>query len=288
MMQGTLIKKDSKMSERQRGDYWIRVERLRRGLDIKYSKKIYQALDNEINRFVKDMLVVGPQQALGRLNTYLWNDEMMALLNEMYRECGAIFGNASYRATRQMVSKSTDPYGLDSSFIDGILQFLTDYGFWIVTLITNTTKKRLSLLVMTLIGEGKDEYEIAEAILNDKELEMMKRRGGMISRTEIMRASNYSLYLASDKHSFEVDKIWVARRDTRTRRIPKDFFDHLDMDGQIRPLNEPFMSKDKLGRVILADMPGDPKTPIGFTINCRCTIMFVPRRDKDNNIIYKI
>ena len=275
------------MSERQRSDYWVRVERLRRSLDIKYSKKIYQALDNEIDRFVKDMLVVGPQQALGRLNTYLWNDEMMALLNEMYRECGSIFGNASYRATRQMVSKSTDPYGLDSSFIDGILQFLTDYGFWIVTLITNTTKKRLSLLVMTLVEEGKDKYEIAEGILNDKELEKMKRRGATISRTEIMRASNYSLYLASTKHSFEVDKIWVARRDIRTRRIPKDFFDHWSMDGQVKPLNEPFTSVDRFGRVILADMPGDPKTPIGFTINCRCTVAFIPRKDNNNNIIQK-
>lgn len=275
------------MSVRQRGDYWMRVERLRRGLDIKYSKKIYQALDNEIDRFVKDMLVVGPQQALGRLNTYLWNEEVMALLNEMYRECAAIFGNASYRATRQMVSKSTDPYGLDSSFIEGILQFLLDYGFLIVTSITNTTKKRLSLIVTNLIAEGKGSRDIAEAILNDKELDMMKRRGAMISRTEVMRASNYSLYLASDKHSFEVDKIWVARRDSRTRRVPKDFFDHLDMDGQVRPLNEPFVSRDKLGRVVLADMPGDPKTPIGFTINCRCTIMFVPRRDKDGNLIIK-
>lgn len=286
-MQGTLIEKGLKMSERQRSDYWMRVERLRRQLDIKYAKRIYQALDNEINVFVKDMIATNPKEALGRMNTYLWNREVMEVLNDMYRECGAIFGNASYRATRQMVSKSTDPYGLDSSFIEGILQFLTDYGFWIATLITNTTKKRLSLLVMNFIEKGKDKYEIAEGILNDKELEMMKRRGAMISRTEVMRASNYSLYLASDKHSFEVDKIWVARRDSRTRRIPKDFFDHLDMDGQIRPLNEPFMSKDKLGRVILADMPGDPKTPIGFTINCRCTIMFVPRRDKDNNIIYK-
>ncbi len=286
-MQGSLIEKGLRVSERQRNDYWMRVERLRRQLDIKYSKRIYQALDNEISAFVKDMIATNPKEALGRMNTYLWNREVMEVLNDMYRECGAIFGNASYRATRQMVSKSSDPYGLDSSFIEGILQFLIDYGFWIATLITNTTKKRLSLLVLNFIDEGKDKYEIAEGILNDKELEMMKRRGAMISRTEVMRASNYSLYLASDKHSFEVDKIWVARRDSRTRRIPKDFYDHLDMDGQIRPLNEPFMSKDKLGRVILADMPGDPKTPMGFTINCRCTIMFIPRRDKDGNIIIK-
>ena len=275
------------MSVTQRSDYWMRVERLRRGLDKKYSMLIYDALDSEVRAFVKDVLIYGADGANNRLTTYLWNDELLVILKDLYRECGAIFGNASYRATRMMATKSTDPYGLDSSFIEEILNFFLNYGFWIASLITNTTKKRLSLLVTTYITDGKDKYEIADLILKDKELESLKKRGANIAKTEVMRASNYGLYLASTKHTFEVDKMWIARRDSRTRRVPKDFFDHLNMDGQVKPLNEPFTSVDRFGRVILADMPGDPKTPIGFTINCRCTVAFIPRRDNNNNIIQK-
>lgn len=275
------------MSVMLRNDYWMRVERLRRSLDIKYERLVYDALDEEIRRFVKDLLTYGVEGANNKLSTYLWNEEILKILKDLYRECGAIFGNASYRATREMAKKAGDPYGLNSSFLEEMLDFFLNYGFWIASLITNTTKKRISKLLMILVGEGKDRYQIAEEILNDKELEKLKRRGAMIARTEVMRASNYGLYLASTKHTFEVDKVWIARRDSRTRRVPRDIFDHWDMDGQVKPLNEPFTSRDRLGRVILADMPGDPKTPIGFTINCRCTVAFIPRRDNNNNIIQK-
>jgi hypothetical protein len=60
------------------------------------------------------------------------------------------------------------------------------------------------------------------------------------------------------------------------------------MDGQVRPLDEPFQSFDKLGRVVLADMPGDPKAPKGFLINCRCTVAYVPSRDANGRLIMKL
>lgn len=271
----------------QRSEYWSKVERMRLLLDKKYSSLFYEAIDNDLKQFARDVEEFGPEAAMSRLGTFAWSEGIMNVMNQLYREAAVKFGNASYRATGQMNRKSADPFGLDSTFIDEILTFLTTYGFWLVSLMTQTTKKRLSAIIVFLIGEGKSKEEIAQAIRDDKQLEQLKRRGAMIAKTETMRSSNYIIMQAADKHSFEVDKIWVSRRDGRTRRIPKDQFDHWDMDGQRKAFNEPFVSTDKFGRTIVADIPGDPKTPRGFTINCRCTVMFVPRRDERGNIINK-
>ena len=273
------------MNEMQRSEYWSKVERMRLLLDKKYSSLFYEAIDNDLKQFARDVEEFGPEAAMSRLGTFAWSEGIMNVMNQLYREAAVKFGNASYRAT--MNRKAADPFGLDSTFIDEILTFLTTYGFWLVSLMTQTTKKRLSAIIVFLIGEGKTKEEIAKAIRDDKQLEQLKRRGAMIARTETMRSSNYIIMQAADKHSFEVDKIWVSRRDGRTRRIPKDQFDHWDMDGQRKPFNEPFVSTDKFGRTIVADMPGDPKTPRGFTINCRCTVAFVPRKDERGNIINK-
>lgn len=275
------------MNAKQRSEYWIRVERMRSRLDRKYESLFTKTIESDINDFVRDVREIGPEAARSKLGAYAWNVEMMEVMNKLYRESAVMFGNASYRAIGQMGQKASDQYGLNSSFIDEILNFLVTYGFWLVSLITQTTKRRLNVLVTMLIAEGKTREEIAAAIESDAELKSLKSRGKTISRTEVMRASNYSLYLAATKHPYEVEKVWVSRRDGRTRRIPKDYYDHWDLDGQTKPLNEPFVSRDKVGRIIVSDMPGDPRTPKGFTINCRCTVMFVPKRDNNNNIIRK-
>ena len=256
-------------------------------LDKKYSSLFYEAIDEDIRRFARDVEEFEAEAAMSRLGTLAWSEGIMNVMNQLYREAAVKFGNASFRAVAQMSRKDADPFGLNSSFIDEILNFLTTYGFWLVSLMTQTTKKRLSAIVVFLIGEGKTKEEIAQAIRDDKQLEELKRRAVMIARTETMRSSNYIIMQAANKHPFEVDKVWVSKRDGRTRRIPKDQFDHWEMDGQRKAWNEPFVSTDKFGRTIVADMPGDPNTPRGFTINCRCTVAFVPRRDENNNVIMK-
>lgn len=275
------------MNVMQRNEYWSKVERMRLLLDRKYSSLFYEAIDSDLKQFARDVEEYGPEAAMSRLGTYAWSEGIMNVMNQLYREAAVKFGNASYRAVGQMNRKAADPFGLDSTFIDEILTFLTTYGFWLVSLMTQTTKKRLSAIIVFLIGEGKTKEEIAQAIRDDKQLEELKRRGVMIARTETMRSSNYIIMQAANKHPFEVDKVWVSKRDGRTRRIPKDQFDHWEMDGQRKAWNEPFVSTDKFGRTIVADMPGDPNTPRGFTINCRCTVAFVPRRDENNNVIMK-
>jgi len=85
--------------------------------------------------------------------------------------------------------------------------------------------------------------------------------------------------MGADAHDFYVDKQWISARDNRTRRIPRDQFDHVELDGRIVRFDETFDESGKDGEPVAAMQPGDINAPPGFTINCRCTVAFIPRRD---------
>jgi uncharacterized protein with gpF-like domain len=129
--------------------------------------------------------------------------------------------------------------------------------------------------------------EITKDIMSDETTGYSMMRAKRIARTEVMRSSNYASMIGADKHPFEVDKIWISARDSRTRRIPKDNYDHFNMNGQKVGWADDFTSTGKKGDLVLAGFPGDPTTPAGFSINCRCTVGFEARRDANGKLIKK-
>lgn len=271
----------------QRSEYWLKVERLRARTDRKYTAIFNDILWSEVEAFARMVEKEGPQAAMSGLAAVAWNDKMMAAMNKMYKEVAVTFGNSSYRAVGIESRKAYDPFDLNALFLQEIINFLMRYGFYIVSLITQTTKKKLIEWVNKSLQAGYAVDGIIGVILSKEAKEYIYNRAVMIARTEVMRASNYSMMVGANEHPFEVDKMWVSMRDARTRRIPKDMFDHWDMDGQTKSMNEPFISADKLGRTIVADMPGDPTSPRGFTINCRCTVAYIPRKDANGQLIMK-
>ena len=275
------------MNASQRETYWLKVERLRRQLDKKYSSLFSGAIEKEVSEFAKMVERIGPEAARSSIAAMAWDDKLLPILRKLYRESAVIFGNAVYRAVGIESRKAYDPFDLNNDWLEELTSFLIQWGFLLVSQMTQTTKKHLILIINMSIEEGKSPKEIAEAIRTNSDLKYAVMRAMRIARTEVMRASNYASFVAAQKHPFVVDKMWVATRDSRTRRIPKDRYDHWDMDGQVKAYNEPFTSADILGRPISASYPGDPTAPAGFTINCRCTVAFVPRRDANGKIIMK-
>lgn len=116
---------------------------------------------------------------------------------------------------------------------------------------TNTTKMKIDAIISLGIAQGLNSDEIAQLIMEDEELGYAKMRATRIARTEVMRASNYAAFVGASKHDFLVDKIWIATRDSRTRRIPRDSYDHWDMDGQVVAFDENFTVGINLGDLLL-------------------------------------
>jgi hypothetical protein len=275
------------MNASQREAYWTKFERLRRGLDIKYSSLFQKAISKEMRKVARDLQLMGPSATLSMMGSYAWSDELMKIMTELYRETAVVFGNASYRAVRNQSRKAADPFGLNTDFISQIIQFLSLYGFQLVAEMTQTSKKKLTDIITQAVQEGLSIDEMVRIITSDDELGYSAMRARRIARTEVMRASNYAALQGANSHNFEVDKVWIAARDSRTRRIPRNTYDHLNMDGQQVPYDQPFTSTGKKGDTVLAAAPGDPTSPAGFTINCRCAIGFVPKRDANGRLIMK-
>lgn len=274
------------MNVKQQRQYWIKVERLRKQLDDKYSSLFNEAIKKDLRQFANDVKIHGVKGALSIMGSYAWSDEMMTIMRKLYKESAILFGNSVYRAIGIMNVKSNE-FGFNTEFVDEAIKFLLQYGFTLVANITQTTKVKLQVIISDGIAQGKGIDEIVKDILSDETTGYSLMRARRIARTEVMRASNYSSMLAASKHDFEVDKIWISSQDIRTRRIPRNSYDHLNMNGKKVNYNEQFISLGKKGDVVLADYPGDPTTPAGFTINCRCTIGFEGRRDANGRLIVK-
>lgn len=273
------------MNAKQREQYWIKVERLRRQLDKKYSSLFEVAIRKDLEKFATDVRAMGPSAAVSMLGAYAWNTSMMNIMEQLYREAGVVFANASYRAVGIESRKAANPFGFNSDWVKDIVSYLVQYGLTLASFMTQTTKKKLADIVNEAVAEGKSTEEIVDIILAEGGYSRM--RAMRIARTEVMRSSNYAAYIGAQKHAFEVDKIWISARDSRTRRIPRDFFDHYEMDGQIVPFREPFIGNTRIGGVVAAIIPGDPTAPVGFTVNCRCTVGFIPKRDGNGRLVMK-
>jgi hypothetical protein len=281
------------MNAKQRKEYWMKTERLRAGLDKKYFDQVQQSVWNTFKRFARDIEVIGIDAARSRLGLDLWDKEMLKIFESMYKESVLLFGNSVYRALR-IESQKAETFGFNREWTDAVLEFLLKQGFVLVADITSTTKKKLNDIVTKGIEEGLGVDEIVKLILSDENLAYSAMRARRIVRTEVMRSSNIGAMKGAEAHGFYVDKEWISARDKRTRRIPEDEFDHVQMDGKVVPFEEPFTSTGKKGEPVVIMQPGQLSdesngifAPPGFTINCRCTVGFIPKRDANGRLLRK-
>ena len=123
--------------------------------------------------------------------------------------------------------------------------------------------KNVQSAVMQCIAEGRSVPDcakrIAEITGNTNEKAMLR-----YARTAMCGAQSAgtleSLY-EQQAMGINVQKCWVATLDMKTRDS------HRHLDGQIKDLDEPFISL--LGEI---QYPGDPEAKAGDIFNCRCAL----------------
>lgn len=282
------------MNAKQRKEYWRKTERLRAQLDKKYFAMVQDSILKQFNRFANDIQSIGIDAARSRLGLDLWDKEMLKIFEQMYKESVILFGNSVYRVLKIEANQKAETFGFNREWTDAVLEFLLKQGFVLVADITSTTKKKLLDIVSKGIEEGLGVDEIVRIITSDEQLAYATFRARRIVRTEVMRSSNIGAMKGAEAHPFEVDKQWISARDLRTRRIPEDEFDHVKLDGAIVGFNEFFTSTGKEGEPVAVQQPGQLENvnegvyaPAGFTINCRCTVGFIPKRNANGRLIMK-
>ena len=252
-------------------------------LQRKYKPQVERALKEIVNKFI---------ESYPNSRAELWDDNLLNVLSKLYRECAVTFAILQYRQLRTVNNKQT--MGYNAQWTQEINEWLSRHGLQLVSTITNSQRERIYEIINRVINEGVEEGYGSEQVTNMILLELREfgRIGvGFIAerivRTETMRAANMGHIQGARAHKFEVRKEWISALDNRTRRFERDDYDHWVLDGQQREIDEPFIQNGKKG-IAVAQQPGDINAPAGFTVNCRCTIAFEAKRDKNGRIIRKV
>lgn len=250
------------MTTEQRKIYARKYIALQGAKERKYVYPVYNALRSQ----VQDMLT--KYKSGGHVDEMLLNHYITPVLKKLYVDAGL---ENAIRVRSDLQKVKTKGFGTNDGFIHDILNYLIKYLLTLsVRSISETTKNWVLEQISKGVSQGLGAAEIAKGIEGG---EFIKFQALRIVRTETVRASNAGAITAMKSSPFEVQKEWIAAHDNRTRHS------HLQLDGQLRDVNEEF----KPGLM----QPGDPNAGAAETINCRCSISAIPKRDENGRLIRK-
>ena len=185
------------------------------------------------------------------------------VMEQLYINVGLSWANMT---RLDMQRKERRPMGFNEEMTAYILQYLNGTMLEDVDNMTDTTKNDIIRAIETAINNG---YGIDEIIKSLSDANVTKQRARLIARTEIVTASNTASVIQANNSGLNLEKIWIAARDNRTRQ------DHVAVNGTQIPLKDAFM----VGGYEM-QQPGDRgvdgnRTPAKEVCNCRCTVAFI-------------
>ena len=246
-------------------------------LQYMYERKTYRIVQKHIKKILGEIplnnISLSNYQIL--LYSNITDEKIKEILVDIYKEVGFDYS----RRIKKEIDKSTKNVLFTDSFLQDILIFLAGEGGSKIVSIRGTLIEDIIKAIQLKLQENATIVELQKAIFEivNKSQQFYKWQALRIARTETTFASGFAAMRAASQYNFEVTKQWIAATDDRTRR------DHRIENGQIVDFNEPFIMADGTQM----QYPGDPKGTAAQVINCRCTIAFAPKRDKDGNIIFK-
>lgn len=159
-----------------------------------------------------------------------------------------------------------------------ILQYLETKGLdQLASDITDTTKEQIRRF---LIQGTEENLTMPEIIKLLKTSGITNYRAELIARTETARSANIGSMVGAMSTGLVTVKEWIAAKDNRTRRMPRDANDHLHMDGVKIPIDAKFEVRAK-EYIDLMLHPGDSTAHAGNVCNCRCTLGYEALRGTD-------
>jgi hypothetical protein len=162
-----------------------------------------------------------------------------------------------------------------------ILQYLETKGLdQLAADITDTTKDQIKRF---LIQSQEQNLTMPETIALLRISGITNYRAELIARTETSRAANIGSMVGAMSTGLVTVKEWIAAKDNRTRRMPRDANDHLDMDGVKIPIDAKFQvnAKEYIDFML---HPGDSTAHAGNVCNCRCTLGYEAVRGTDGKL----
>ena len=248
-------------------------------LQYMYERKSYRIVQKHIKKILGDIPLNNISLANYQILIYsnITDEKIKPILVDIYKEVGFDYS----KRIKKEIDKTTKNVLFTDSFLQDILTFLAGEGGSKIVSIRGTLIDDIIKAIQLKLQENATIVELQKAIFEivNRSQQFYKWQALRIARTETTFASGYAAMRAASQYNFEVTKQWIAANDDRTRR------DHRIENGQIVDLNEPFIMAD--GTKMMYPGDANPLVPAAQVINCRCTLAFKAKRDKDGNIIFK-
>ena len=164
------------------------------------------------------------------------------------------------------------PEELQSVWEDVVQEFMESEAGALIQSVSRKTVAQIQGALQEAMEPDEDGNtpgieEIARQM--EEKVEAINRvRARRIARTEIVRASNLGAMEGARATGLELEKEWIAARDSRTRAS------HVEADGQTVGMDEAF----EVGAYEAAQ-PAAASLPPAESVNCRCTVGFIPQED---------
>lgn len=198
---------------------------------------------------------------------YQTNGEFAALskATQSVNEFGRLLVLAYATTTRDIVNYTNEQLtNPKKAFLDLVQSFIAREALKKATFIAKTNASLIREVIAKGFEQGLSEALIAKDIKETLGGSLAIERAKTIARTEIHNAATYGMQAAAEETQLNLTREWVSVHDERTREA------HVEADGQRRGLFDPF---DVGGESINRPGEGSPEN----SINCRCTIIYLPQ-----------
>lgn len=229
-------------------------------------------------KIFKRALIESVQPLLDSIERYGFMTSMLVLqepmqraYKEVYTKVGLKHAQYTYRWINRLgASVKDEPVSFyNEKWAELLEQFYYGFSAELIQDVTDTTRERIQdILARNQFLTLTQQAELIAQELGQRDY--FNTRAMMIARTESTRISNYAATIANADADYETVKEWIAVLDSRTRP------DHTAADGQQVAPNGMFSVGGNACR-----FPGDVMLPADESINCRCTLAFVPVLDGD-------
>jgi hypothetical protein len=243
-----------------------------------YSPKFKKELQNQVNTYCRTLDYNKISDKALKKTIYKLHLAMgtkMALISEsvVKKSVKGVYVPMEFK------SQKTD------AFQYAIIQVLQNDGLdQLAADITETTKEQIRRF---LIQSAEQNLTLPQTIALLRTSGITDYRAELIARTETGRAANIGSMVGATATGLVTIKEWIAARDNRTRREPRDHTDHLIMDGTKLPMEKQFQVPNNqvgLGYELM-DHPCDSKASAANVCNCRCTLGYEAVRGANGKLL---
>ena len=249
-------------------------------LEDKYTRKVFNALYSQVQKFIDDMETNGLQAAQSRLYVAVGNDEIGPVIQDMHKDAGLYFGKKTYYEIRRSAKRKIEKagFGLSEEWLAALVDFFKGEYFSLVQNISDTTREQLFKVLSQAAEEGWSNDDIVKALKNP---ELIAWRARLITRTELNKGAFAGRKIAEMDSEWELEKEWIAANDHRTRHS------HRAVDGDVVDVDGKFAVTTPKGGVDYMQGPGDPTASAANLCNCRCSSATRAKRDENGRLIPK-